>query len=58
MTIEHAEQNTDLRNLSYVPTGNAAPNQILEIKRQRTAGRRRYERGLVNINTTSEERKV
>ncbi len=30
MTIEHAEQNTDLPNLSYVPTGYAAPNQLLE----------------------------
>ena len=28
MTIEHAEQNTNLPNLSYAPMGYAAPNQI------------------------------
>ena len=30
MTIEHAEQHTDLPNLSYVPIGYAGPNQFLE----------------------------
>lgn len=30
MTIEHAKQNTDLPNLSYMPIGYAAPNQFLE----------------------------
>lgn len=29
MTIEHAEQNTDLPNLSYTPIGYAVPNQLL-----------------------------
>ena len=30
MTIEHAEQNTNLPNLSYVPIGYAAHNPFLE----------------------------
>ena len=30
MTIEHAEQNTNLPNLSYVPMGYTAANQFLE----------------------------
>jgi uncharacterized protein YuzE len=30
MTIEHAEQHTDLPNLSYMPIGYAAPNPPLE----------------------------
>ena len=30
MTIEHAEQYTDLPNLSYVPIGYAAHSQFLE----------------------------
>ena len=30
MTIEHAEQHTNLPNLSYAPIGYAAPNQLLQ----------------------------
>ena len=30
MTIEHAQQNTDLPNLSYMPIGYAVPNPPLE----------------------------
>ena len=32
MTIEHAEQNTDLPNLSYEPIGYTASNQFWEEK--------------------------
>ncbi len=32
MTIEHAEQNTNLPNLSYQPIGYPTPNSLLQVK--------------------------
>lgn len=51
MTIEHAEQHTDLPNLSYVPLGYTTPNQFLE-EQAETPGKDRISEKTYNTRGT------